>query len=104
MSEKDYKELLRHILVECDFITEVTTKDLSKEDFLQNEVLKRTIVRSLEIIVEATKKIPADIKYNWNEIEWKKMAGMRDRLIHDYMGVNYFIVFSNLNMIQKIIK
>jgi uncharacterized protein with HEPN domain len=93
MSEKDYKELLRHILVECDFITEVTTKDLSKEDFLQNEVLKRAIVRSLEIIGEATKKIPADIKYNWNEIEWKKMAGMRDRLIHDYMGVNYFIVW-----------
>lgn len=51
------------------------------------------MVRSLEIIGEATKKIPADFKLRWNEIMWKNMAGMRDRLIHDYMGVNYSIVW-----------
>jgi uncharacterized protein with HEPN domain len=42
---------------------------------------------------EATKKIPADIKLEWNSIQWKNIAGMRDRLIHDYMGVNYNIVW-----------
>jgi uncharacterized protein with HEPN domain len=47
----------------------------------------------LEIIGEATKKIPADVKLKWNTIQWKNMAGMRDRLIHDYMGVNYTIVW-----------
>jgi len=51
------------------------------------------VVRSIEIIGEATKKIPADFKVKWNEIMWKNMAGMRDRLIHDYMGVNYSIVW-----------
>lgn len=50
------------------------------------------MVRSLEIIGEATKKISPDYKVKFNSIEWKNMAGMRDRLIHDYMGVNYSIV------------
>ncbi|MCM0713495.1 MULTISPECIES: HepT-like ribonuclease domain-containing protein [Parabacteroides] len=61
--------------------------------FLSDETLKRAIARSLEIIGEATKKIPADVKYEWKDISWKQMAGMRDKLIHDYMGVNYLIVW-----------
>ena len=71
----------------------VITKDLSWENFINDEVLKRASVRSLEIVGEATKKIPADIKVKWNTINWKNMAGMRDRLIHDYMGINYLIVW-----------
>jgi uncharacterized protein with HEPN domain len=51
------------------------------------------VVRSLEIIGEATKNIPADFKVKHDTIKWKEMAGMRDRLIHDYMGVNYTIVW-----------
>lgn len=47
----------------------------------------------MEIIGEASKKIPNDFKLKWNTIQWKNMAGMRDRLIHDYMGVNYTIVW-----------
>ena len=60
---------------------------------MQDETLKRAAVRSLEIIGEATKKIPADLKVKWNSIPWKNMAGIRDRLIHDYIGVNYTIVW-----------
>lgn len=63
-------------------------------EFLSDETLKRAVSRSLEIIGEATKKIPADVKYRWKAIEWKQMAGMRDKLIHDYMGVNYLIVWN----------
>jgi uncharacterized protein with HEPN domain len=59
---------------------------------MADETLKRAIVRSLEIIGEATKKIPADVKLKWGDISWKNMAGMRDRLVHDYMGINYRIV------------
>lgn len=90
---KEHSEYLRHILAECDFILSVITPATGKEDFIRDETLKRAVVRSLEIIGEATKKIPADIKLKWNSIAWKNMAGMRDRLIHDYMGVNYFIVW-----------
>ena len=89
---KDPIEYLKHISDECKYIISVSN-ELSFEAFLENETLKRAIVRSLEIIGEATKKIPADFKVKWNAIQWKNMAGMRDRLIHDYMGVNYSIVW-----------
>jgi len=90
---KHYLELLKHILEECNYIQNTITPEISLDDFLNNETLKRAIVRSLEIIGEATKKIPGDIKYQWKEIEWKSMAGMRDKLIHDYFGINYSIVW-----------
>jgi uncharacterized protein with HEPN domain len=89
---KDPKEYLRHIHDECLYIISVG-KNLNYEEFLDDETLKRAIVRSLEIIGEAARKIPADVKLKWNTIQWKNMAGMRDRLIHDYMGVNYTIVW-----------
>jgi uncharacterized protein with HEPN domain len=84
---------LKHILDECGFILSVISTDMTKENLLEDETLKRAMVRSLEIIGEASKKIPADVKLNWNTIQWKNMAGMRDRLIHDYMGINYTIVW-----------
>ncbi|GMT45649.1 MAG: DUF86 domain-containing protein [bacterium] len=90
---KHYTELLRHILDECDFILSEITSQTTKTDFINNETLKRAVVRSLEIIGEATKKIPADVKYQWKDIPWKNMAGMRDKLIHDYFGINYSIVW-----------
>lgn len=86
-------EYLKHIQDEISFILSVTDKVISKDEFLNDETLKRATVRSLEIIGEASKKIPADFKLKWNEVKWKEMAGMRDRLIHDYMGVNYSIVW-----------
>jgi len=89
---KELIEYIRHIHDECSYVLSVS-KNLSKDEFLDNETLKRAIVRSLEIIGEATKKIPADFKVKWNSIQWKNMAGMRDRLIHDYIGVNYSIVW-----------
>lgn len=92
---KDSKEFLRHILEECKYIVSVS-ENLSFENFIEDETLKRAVVRSLEIIGEATKKISAEFKTEWNTIQWKNMAGMRDRLIHDYMGVNYTIVWDVL--------
>jgi uncharacterized protein with HEPN domain len=66
---------------------------MTKDDLIDNEVLKRAIVRSLEIIGEATKKIQADIKAQWSDVPWRNIAGMRDNLIHDYLGINYAIVW-----------
>jgi uncharacterized protein with HEPN domain len=109
---KDPIEYLKHIYDECLYILSVIPKELKKDDFLNDETLKRAIVRSLEIIGEATKKIPADFKINTNNINWKNMAGMRDRLIHDYIGINYTIVWDVIqnkipelaNQIAKVIK
>jgi uncharacterized protein with HEPN domain len=66
---------------------------MTKDDLIDDEVLKRAVVRSLEIIGEATKKIPADIKEQWRDVPWRNIAGMRDKLIHDYIGINYSIVW-----------
>jgi uncharacterized protein with HEPN domain len=100
---KESIEYLKHILLECDYIVSVIKTETSKDEFLGDETLKRAVVRSLEIIGEATKKIPADIKCKWSNISWKNMAGMRDRLIHDYMGVNYSIVWDVVkNIIPEI--
>ena len=93
---KEPIEFLKHIGDECTYLISVN-KNLSKDDFLDDETLKRAVVRSLEIIGEATKKIPADFKVKWGSIQWKNMAGMRDRLIHDYIGVNYSIVWDVFN-------
>ena len=90
---KEPIEYLKHIHDECAYILSVISEDMKKDDFLKDETLKRAIVRSLEIIGEATKKIPIDFKIKWSSINWKNMAGMRDRLIHDYMGINYSIVW-----------
>ena len=92
---KEPIEFLKHIADECTYLLSVS-KELSKDNFLDDETLKRAVVRSLEIIGEATKKIPADFKVKWSSIQWKNMAGMRDRLIHDYIGVNYSIVWDVL--------
>ncbi len=89
---KEPIQFLKHIADECNYLLSIRT-NLTKDEFLDDETLKRAVVRSLEIIGEATKKIPADFKVKWNTIQWKNMAGMRDRLIHDYMGVNYSIVW-----------
>ncbi len=85
-------DYLTHILIECEYI-ENALKDVDFEKFIEDETLKRAIVRSLEIIGEATKQITADLKYKWSNIKWRNIAGMRDKLIHDYVGVNYSIVW-----------
>lgn len=90
---KEPLEYVKHIRDEIAFILSVVDVNLSKEAFLEDETLKRAVIRSLEIIGEATKKIPVDFKLKYNSITWKNMAGMRDRLIHDYMGVNYTIIW-----------
>ncbi len=90
---KNHIDYLKHICDESLFILSVITPEKTKEEFMSDETLKRAVIRSLEIIGEATKKIPVEFKVKWSNIMWKDMAGMRDRLIHDYMGINYSIVW-----------
>jgi uncharacterized protein with HEPN domain len=85
-------EYLRHIVAEADYLTEQTAA-LSRVDFLKNETLRRAFVRSLEIIGEATKKLPEEFRARYPAVEWRAMAGMRDRLIHGSFGVDHDLVW-----------
>ena len=85
-------EYIHHILDEIDYIlTQIS--DMDYELFVRNPTVKRAFVRSLEIIGEASKKMPEDVRAMQPDIEWRKVTGMRDRLIHDYFGVDYTIVW-----------
>jgi uncharacterized protein with HEPN domain len=83
---------LNHILDETEFLLSVLAQ-MSREQFLQDGMAQRSCVRSLEIIGEATKNLPDDFRSANSEIEWSSLARLRDRLIHQYFGVDYEIVW-----------
>ena len=86
------RDYLRHILVEADYLID-RSADLSYDTFASDETLRRAFVRSLEIVGEAAKKVPEDFRAQHPVVEWRAMAGMRDRLIHDYFGVDCELVW-----------
>lgn len=69
------------------------TRNLTFEGLKENELLIDGVVRNLEIIGEAVKNIPDDIKTRHPDIEWKKIAGLRDILIHAYFGIDLEILW-----------
>ena len=83
---------LKHILHEIDFIFEITN-GIEYEDLLSDELLKRGCTRSFEIMGEAVKNLSSNLRKNHKEVDWKRIAGMRDKLIHFYFGVNYDIIW-----------
>ncbi len=86
------EEYLMHILDEADFL-ESEVGLLSYDSFCKDESAKRAFVRSIEVIGKAVKQIPLENRARYSEINWRAIAGMRDKLIHEYFGVDYEIVW-----------
>ncbi len=103
---KRVEPYLEHILQECRFLIE-KSGNTAYDEFVNDPVLTRAFVRSLEIIGEAVKNIPNDFREKYPEIPWKEISGMRNKLIHEYFGVNYKIVWKTVKedipwLMQKI--
>ena len=79
-------------------------KGLDQQGFLENKMVQDATIRNLEIIGEATKGLSEDFEMKYPEIEWKKMAGMRDKLIHDYIGVDLWAVWEVVDKILPSLK
>ena len=99
-TKKDPKIFLEHILESIDII-EFYLKGVKKPEFLDNEMFQDSVLRRIEIIGEAVKNIPANYKQKHQNIPWQKIAGMRDKVIHAYFGIDLNLVW---NVTKKDIK
>ena len=92
MPKRGDKEFLLD-MIEAIKRIELYTKELSYQDFLQKIETQDAVVRNFEIIGEAVKNISKNLKTKYNNLQWKEIAGMRDKVIHFYFGVNWDIVW-----------
>lgn len=85
-------EYIQHVITEIEFLYR-ESENITEEQFMHDEVKMRAFARSLEIIGEAVKMIPENFRSSHSDINWKSFAGLRDKLIHHYFGVDYAIVW-----------
>ncbi len=97
MSKKgrDYILFLNDILNAIKKI-EMYTKDLSFEDFCNNDMAIDAVIRNFEVIGEATKKIPKKVCEKYPDVEWKEAIGFRNVLVHDYFGIDLEAVWDTI--------
>lgn len=96
---KDPLIYLEHILAQIKDIISFT-RGQSLDEFLNSRITQAATIRCFEVIGEATKNLPAVFKDKYPDVEWKKMAGMRDKLIHDHIDVDLWAVW---NVVEQIL-
>ena len=93
MSKRD-RDLLLEDMLESALKIKRYTQDMSFEDFLKDDKTIDAVVRNFEIIGEAANRVDDGFKSQNVHIEWKRIRGFRNRIVHDYFGIDYEIVWS----------
>ncbi|MCD5396334.1 MAG: DUF86 domain-containing protein [Candidatus Pacebacteria bacterium] len=101
--QRDFKLYIDDILEAIRKI-EKYTKGFSFEKFSENTQTIDAVIRNLEIIGEAAKNVPKIIREKYQNVPWRKMAGMRDKLIHEYFGVNKKVVWRTIQEDLPLVK
>lgn len=103
MSKRVDVLLLKDIVESCDKIF-LYTQNLSLEEFKNNSMVVDAVIRNFEIIGEAANQLTEAFKNSHSEIEWYRLSGMRNRIIHGYFGVDLEIVWSTIENDLEILK
>jgi uncharacterized protein with HEPN domain len=90
--KRSHKLFIKDIL-DCVTKIEEFVENTSFEEFVKDDKTSSAVIRKIEIIGEATKNVPRDIRQRYRNLPWSDMARMRDKIIHFYFGVDYEIVW-----------
>jgi uncharacterized protein with HEPN domain len=93
MSNRQPKLLLEDIIESAEKII-LYTKSLTYNEFVADSKTIDAVVRNFEIIGEAANRLPDDLKDSDEKIDWHKLRGLRNRIVHNYFGINYSIIWS----------
>jgi len=92
MKNRELRDYINDLTEACEDILSFT-KGMSYSDFASDKKTINAVIRSLEVIGEATKNLPESFRSNYPDVPWKQMAGMRDKLIYNYFGIDIQMVW-----------
>jgi len=104
MSTKDNAVYIEHML-EC--IQRIDEYVISKEHFYNTHIVQDAVVRNLQVMAESSQRLAEDIKLKYPEVPWKQIAGFRNILVHDYLGIDLDMIWSvieqELSSLEKVL-
>lgn len=103
MSERKPLLLLEDILSSTEKIL-IYTSGMTLDAFLSDEKTKDAVIRNFEIIGEAANRLPNTIKTEYTSVDWDRLRGFRNRIVHDYMGIDYYIVWQIIHTYVSTLK